>query len=112
MEREPRWDGQERRTDPRIAGRGELRAAVLDMYGQARKLLSHAEVVNVSGGGLAFTSTEACEIGDTVNIHTADQQARPFNVCIVGASRRGDGRCELRGRLIDGAVPACLMYEW
>ncbi len=113
METLPRWNGEERRATPRVAGQGELKAAVIDAYGQARKVLEQAQVVNVSGGGIAFTSTEACEIGDQVNITTASNKyARPFSVRIVGANRRGDGRSELRGQLVEGSVPACLMYGW
>ncbi len=112
MENLPRWNGHERRTTPRIAGQGDLRAAVVDAHGQAMKLLEHAQVVNISGGGIAFTSADDCEVGDTVDIRTPSQQAKPFSVRIVGANRRGDGRSELRGELINGAVPASLMYGW
>lgn len=112
MENLRRWNGHERRTSPRVAGQGELMAAVIDAHGQARKLLEQAQVVNVSGGGIAFTSTDACDVGDTVDIRTPSQQAKSFSVRIVGANRRGDGRSELRGKLISGAVPASLMYEW
>jgi PilZ domain len=112
MAYESNWNGHERRTSPRIAGRGDLEAAVVDAHGQARKLLEQAQVVNVSGGGIAFTSADACEIGDTVDIRIPREQAKPFCVRIVGTNRRGDGRSELRGELINGAVPASLMYGW
>ena len=112
MEREPRWTGEDRRAAPRVAGDGDLCAAVIDEHGQSRKLLKQAQTVNVCGDGIAFTSADACEVGDTVSLRTPDNTAGPFRVQIVGASRRGDGRSELRGRLIEGAVPACLMYGW
>lgn len=112
MEREPRWNGDERRVCPRVAGQGELQAAVIDGHGQARRQLQHAQVVNVSGGGIAFTSMDDCRIGDTVSIRMPKAPAQPFSVRIVGANRRGDGRSELRGQLVQGAVPACLMYGW
>jgi len=112
MENLSRWNGHERRTTPRVAGEGELLAAVLDAHGQSRKLLEQAQVVNVSGGGIAFTSADACDVGDTVDIRTPSEQAKSFSVRIVGANRRGDGRSELRGELISGSVPACLMYGW
>ncbi len=112
MENEPRWNGIERRDSPRVAGQGELRAAVMDAHSQTRRLLAQAQVVNVSGSGIAFTSADACELGDTIAIRTPQQETRPFTIKIVGANRRGDGRSELRGRLIDGAIPACLMYGW
>ena len=112
MEREPRWNGDDRRTSPRVAGDGGLSAAVIDEHGQARKLLKHAQAVNVSGGGIAFTSADGCEVGDTVSLYAPDATAGAFRVRIVGANRRGDGRSELRGRLVQGAVPACLMYGW
>lgn len=112
MEREPRWNGDDRRGTPRVAGDGVLRAAVIDEHGQSRKLLKQAQVVNVSGGGIAFTSADACEVGDTVSLRTPDNTTNVFRVRVVGANRRGDGRSELRGRLVEGAVPACLMYGW
>lgn len=112
MEREPRWNGDDRRNSPRVAGDGDLRAAVIDEHGQSRKLLKHAQAVNVCGDGIAFTSSDGCEVGDTVSLRTADNTVSAFRVQIVGASRRGDGRSELRGRLVQGAVPACLMYGW
>ncbi|MEZ6193919.1 MAG: hypothetical protein R3C45_21960 [Phycisphaerales bacterium] len=112
MEPQPRWNGEDRRASPRVAADGELRAAVIDEHGQSRKLLKQAQAVNVCGGGIAFTSADGCEVGDSVNLRTADNTAGAFSVQIVGVSRRGDGRSELRGKLIKGAVPACLMYGW
>ena len=111
--RNPDGTGKNGRTTPRVAGQGELKAAVIDAHGQARKVLEQAQVVNVSGGGIAFTSTDACEIGEQVHISTVnDTHGKPFSVRIVGANRRGDGRSELRGQLVEGSVPACLMYGW
>ena len=112
MEREPRWNGDDRRATPRMAGDGDLRATVIDEHGQSRKLLKQAQTVNVCGGGIAFTSADDCQVGDTVSLRIADNTGGAFRVRIVGASRRGDGRSELRGRLVEGAVPACLMYGW
>lgn len=112
METQSNWDGQDRRATPRVAGRGALMAAVVDAHGQARKLLEQAQVVNVSGGGIAFTTADACDVGETVDVRTPNEPATSFSVRIVGANRRGDGRSELRGELINGAVPACLMYGW
>ena len=109
---ESRWDGQERRNAPRVAGQGELKAVIVDAHGQPRRLLAQAQVVNVSGGGIAFTSEDTCDVGEKVDVHTGDNQSPPFSIKIVGANRRGDGRSELRGQLIHGAVPACLMYGW
>jgi len=107
-----RWTGEDRRQSPRVAGHGRLKAAVVDEYGQTRSVLRRAQVVNVSGGGLAFTSQVPAEVGATVSIRTAEARADPFRVRIVGASKRGDGHCELRARLVKGAIPACLMYDW
>lgn len=112
MEPQPRWNGEDRRATPRVAADGDLIAAVIDEHGQSRRLLKHAHAVNVCGDGIAFTSADACEVGDTVSLRTADNTISAFSVQIVGASRRGDGRSELRGKLINGAVPACLMYGW
>ena len=106
------WDGQERRSTPRVAGQGELKAAIIDEHGQPRKILSQAQVVNVSGGGIAFTTADGCDIGSMVDVHVQDDQTHPFSIKIVGANRRGDGRSELRGQLVNGAVPASLMYGW
>jgi hypothetical protein len=107
-----RWEGSDRRISPRVAGQGRLQAAVVDEYGQTRSVLGRAQVVNVSGGGLAFTSEMFADVGATVNIKMPDARATPFSVRIVGASRRGDGHCELRAQLLEGAIPACLMYDW
>ncbi len=112
MENQPRWDGDDRRGSPRVAGEGLINAAVIDGFGQTRSVLRHAQVVNVSGGGLAFTSEVSAEVGVTVSIRTPQVRAEPFRVQIVGSSQRGDGHCELRARLVEGAIPACLMYDW
>ncbi len=112
MAYEPRWSGEDRRTSPRIAGQGSLSAAVMDQYGQPRSILKQAQAVNISGGGLAFTSANTADVGETVNIRTEDPQGKPFRVRIVGANRRGDGRSELRAELIEGSIPASLMYGW
>lgn len=112
MESKPRWIGEDRRAAPRVAGQGSLKASVVDEHGQTRSLLKHAQVVNVSGGGLAFTSEDSAAVGATVSIRTSEAQANPFRVRIVGANQRGDGRSELRAQLVEGAIPACLMYDW
>ncbi len=112
MENQSRWAGEDRRVSVRVAGQGRLKAAVVDEHGQTRSLLRHAQVVNVSGGGLAFTSDVPAEVGATVSIRTTEARVNPFRVRIVGASRRGDGHCELRAELVQGAIPACLMYDW
>ncbi len=107
-----RWEGDDRRESPRVAGHGRLKAAVVDANGQTRSVLRHAQVVNVSGGGLAFTSDVPAEVGATVSIRTPEARADPFSVCIIGASKRGDGHCEMRAKLVKGAIPASLMYDW
>jgi hypothetical protein len=112
MECKSRWTGEDRREAPRVAGQGSLKAAVVDEYGQTRSVLKHAQVVNVSGGGIAFTSEDSAEVGATVCIRTPQARCNTFGVRIVGANRRGDGRCELRAQLIEGAIPASLMYDW
>ncbi len=112
MKNQSQWDGADRRVSVRVAGQGQLKAAVVDEHGQIRSILRHAQVVNVSGGGLAFTSEVPAEVGETVSIRTPEARVNPFRVRIVGASRRGDGRCELRAELVEGAIPASLMYDW
>jgi hypothetical protein len=112
MRNKLRWDGEDRRELPRVAGEGRLKAAVVDEFGQTREVLRHAQVVNVSGGGLAFTSEVSASVGATVSIRTPGLAGDPFRVRIVGSSQRGDGHCELRAQLVDGAIPACLMYDW
>lgn len=112
MKSSPSWNGENRRAVPRVAGKGSLNAAIIDDHGQPRTVLKHAEVVNVSGGGLAFTAENAAEVGEMVNIRIAEPLGKPFSVRIVGAKRRGDGRSELRAKLIYGAIPACLVYDW
>jgi PilZ domain len=106
------WKGDDRRVLPRVAGKGSLSAAIIDGHGQPRTVLRHAQVVNVSGGGLAFTSENAAAIGETVNIRIDESFVKTFSVRIVGAKQRGDGRSELRAQLITGSIPACLAYDW
>ncbi|GAB4108074.1 MAG: hypothetical protein Kow00105_14030 [Phycisphaeraceae bacterium] len=106
------WNGRERRAEARVAGKGALEVAVLDQHGQVRKVMPGAEVINVSGGGVAFTASDSCDIGTLVQVRTKNQPVKPFRVQIVGTNRRGDGRSKLRGRLVSGSVPACLMYGW
>lgn len=112
MKHAPKWTGEDRRSAPRVAGQGSLRAAVIDAHGQASSILKEAQVVNVSGGGLAFTTTGAAPVGSKVNLRIGDGRAKPFDVRIVGVKRRGDGRSELRAQLVQGSIPACLMYDW
>ena len=106
------WNGDDRRAVPRVAGKGSLSAAVIDGYGQPRSVLRHAEVFNVSGGGIAFTSENTAAVGETVNIRIDDSLVKPFSVRIVGAKQRGDGRSELRAQLVTGSIPASLAYDW
>jgi len=108
----PSWNGDDRRVVPRVAGKGSLAAAVIDEHGQPHSVLRHAQVVNVSGGGIAFTSENTAAIGETVNIDIGESLVKPFSVRIVGAKQRGDGRSELRAQLVTGAIPACLVYDW
>lgn len=112
MANQSRWSGEDRRAYARVAGRGQVKAAVVDDAGQTCAVLSHAQVVNVSSGGLAFTSQVPAEVGARVNVRVGEDGVKPFSVRIVGADRRGDGHCELRAQLIDGSIPACLMYDW
>jgi len=112
MKQDQGWNGENRRAVPRVAGKGSLNAAVIDGHGQPRSVLRHAEVVNVSGGGLAFTAENGADVGETVSIRIGEPLVMPFRVRIVGTKRRGDGRNELRTQLIDGAIPACLVYDW
>ena len=106
------WNSDDRRAVPRVAGKGSLSAAIIDGHGQPRSVLRHAEVVNVSGGGIAFTSENNATVGETVHIHIGESWTKPFSVRIVGTKQRGDGRNELRAQLVTGAIPACLVYDW
>ena len=111
---------KERRSSVRLAGGGKIDAAVIDGNRQPVTALRHAEVVNVSAGGMAVATTTPIEPGAQVRISCPDETAVPtgsrafadFEVRVLETTAWQDGKQMMRCRLTEGVVPASLIYRW
>ena len=107
----------DRRESPRLAAEGKLHAAVLDDNNQPLIVLRDVEVLNVSAGGLALlTSTcvvpavvVSAVVGDRA---LADEQHRRVTLEVLECVPQPDQRYCVRCRLLEGRMPAELLYDW
>lgn len=108
----------ERRQDIRLAGRGEVDAAVIDANGYPVARLEDARVVNVSAGGLALTTTTQAQPGSLVHLATEPKQSerrprqKPVALQALECAADRSGRYTIRCRLTSGRLPAELIYNW
>ncbi len=107
----------DQRRAPRFAAEGPVRATVMDDHDQPLIVLRDIEVVNVSAGGLAFTTPTAVTpsavvsafIGDDADSHQSPQRIR---LEVLDCAPLGHRRFRVRCRLIEGSMPARLIADW
>jgi len=101
---------QERRKGVRIAGQGPIEAVVIDEHHQPIMRMAGAEVINVSGGGIAFSAATEAPVGATIQVVAAE--GKPFEVRVLDCSDYLLNQRQMRCQLTSGSVPASLIYGW
>ena len=107
----------ERRSCVRLAGGGKIDAVLTDQFDQPIDVLRDAEVVNVSAGGLALISQSPAPVGARMKVILVDGDSsqRPKARCRVAAldcHELDDHRHKIRCQLVEGRIPAELIYGW
>jgi hypothetical protein len=111
----PRTSNEDRRADIRLEGGGQIDAVVIDAYGFPSATLLSPRVENVSASGLAISTTTEVEAGSRVKVMVAGLDATEVPGVIVevlSVVPQADGRLSLHCRVVDGTVPASLIFRW
>lgn len=107
---------EDRRADIRLAGGGQVDAVVVDRFDQPLAVLDAPRVLNVSAGGLALASRTAVRPGAviriTVNGAMSADHANRVRLQAIECAAQSDRSQRIRCRLIQGAMPASLIYNW
>lgn len=108
---------QNRRADVRLASGRKIDAVVLDQHAQPVILLRDTEATNVSAGGLMMLSEDSVELGTRVEVRvvakgTNQAKARRFTVRTIACSPHGEQKHRIHCQVVQGAVPADLIYGW
>jgi len=115
---EENWKGHdERRQSVRVAGQGILEAVVIDQHGQPVQLLQGTQVRNVSSGGVAFTTSSKVDVGHHIKMKYIENEpsresGSPFQVEAVEVVALPNQSYMIHCRLIEGTIPAKLVYSW
>ncbi len=108
---------QDRRADVRLASDRKIDAVVVDQHEQPIAVLRGAQVVNVSAGGVMMESDRPADQGARIvvnldSVGALGQRGRRFQLealeCVPARGQKHQIRC----KLIDGAIPARLIYNW
>lgn len=107
----------ERRTEIRLAGGGPMQAVVLDDHRQPVKLIQEAQVINVSAGGLAMMTSTPVSRGALIQAaadSTTDGRGGKTSMIlqVLECLPVAIGRQKLRAKLVEGRMPARLIYHW
>ena len=107
----------DRRQDVRLAGGGEVAAAVIDGHDQPVVILRAPGVLNVSAGGVAITTPSRVDAGERLSlccetVEGVEQPTTRFEVEALESVAYHDGRNKVRCRLIQGHVPVQLVHGW
>ncbi|MBI1335518.1 MAG: hypothetical protein GC164_00995 [Phycisphaera sp.] len=107
----------DRRTDLRLAGRGTIEAVVEDPMGNPVQALEDTRVLNVSAGGMAVVTSTPMMAGLRVRVRPMRRSLAHIEPDWVKLEAlecvtRGPDRHRLRLRLVEGAMPAQLVYDW
>jgi hypothetical protein len=112
----PRTSYDDRRSDVRLEGGGAVDAVVLDAHQFPVRTLQSPRVDNVSASGMAIlTLSEGVEIGSRVRVTLAGTDAVevPGVVLeVMSVAAQPDGRFALHCRVLEGTVPAALIFRW
>ncbi len=108
---------EDRRRDMRLAGAGvgRLDAVVVNKFSQPIEILREPEVVDVSAGGLALAVSNATKVGHAVRLGVMDAKhgvTDSITVETVDCRPWLDGKHLLRCKLVQGKMPASLIYGW
>ena len=108
---------EDQRKTPRLAADGPVRATVVDDHDQPLIVLRNVEVVNVSAGGLAFTTPTAVTPSSVVNAFIGDETDQQFypqriRLEVLDCAPHDHRRYRVRCRLIEGSMPARLIADW
>lgn len=102
----------ERRADKRLASDVEIGAVVVDRFSRPIESVRGARMVNVSAGGLAFTAESLVPAGATLEVLARGGASQPFRVKAVSCGLVDEATHVVRCRLVEGRVPAGLIYGW
>ena len=107
---------EDRRMDCRLIGGGPVEVVTVDEFNGASAALDDAQVLDVSAGGLALATHTQVPAGTRVRV--AARRARQWlnqpGDCItrvVHTKREADGMIRLGLQLIQGRIPAALIYR-
>ncbi len=106
-----------RRADVRLASNMKINAAVMDQYDQPVRVLSDAQIVNVSAGGLMMNCDTPSAPGERMvvnmnNGNTSAARSGGFGVETLDCSPSSERKHWIRCRLVEGHIPASLIYNW
>lgn len=108
----------ERRADVRLASDKTIEAVVLDQHSQPIVVLRHVEVINVSAGGLLILSPTPVAMGVRLAVKLGDRSTRPalcqeLSLIVLECTPSKDDRqYRIRCQLVQGSMPAELIYNW
>ncbi|MCC7144916.1 MAG: PilZ domain-containing protein [Phycisphaeraceae bacterium] len=108
---------EERRQDVRLAGNGPVQAVVVDCYSQPLRVLQDAQTVNVSAGGLALLTSTPASPGERVVVtlegaRLSQPGAQRVVLEALAVRRLLAGQTMVNCRLVEGRMPAKLIYGW
>lgn len=107
----------DRRREPRMAAEGRLHATVVDAQRRPVVVLHDVWVVNVSAGGVALSSSVDVRPSTVISAIVGDRFApdvssRRLLLEVLDCTLQPDGRYRVRCRVLEGRVPARLLYNW
>ena len=106
----------ERRADVRLASGKKVDAAVVDQHEQPIALLRNAEVVNVSAGGMMIVSDTPAAPGSRMVINTQSNASlnrkQRLSLESLECAPQNDQQHRIRCKLVQGHIPAKLIYNW
>lgn len=105
-------DGKDRREDIRLASYETVDAAVMDRHDQPVGVLRDAVVVNVSAGGLMLVSDASAEAGTRLEMRLDGARGTRIGLEAISSSPVGEKGHRICCKLVDGNMPARLIYNW
>lgn len=104
----------DRRNDIRLEGGGRIQAAIIDA--EPWRVLDDPVIENISVGGMAILTSTRVEAGSRVVVWNAGGSPRDVASSVVlevlDSADWQDGRRILRCRVVDGMVPASVIFCW
>lgn len=107
---------EERRMDYRLLGGGPVEAVAVDRHDHASAALDDAQVLDVSAGGLSIATHTDVPAGTYIRIaarrakHWLDQTGQCLTR-VVHTRHERDGVIRLGLQLVEGRIPAALIYR-